>query len=305
MRKDPDTRLISGSEVKAFQECQMQWWFKFRLGVAPKVLSDALFVGTVGHIALSDFYTALKNGESVEEGTQKMRALLGREMEKNTQHMLSGFVSATVSSLRMSLITEVMELLDEYVEYYGKSDAEKYEIVEVEHMHISGKFFAMRLDMLMRDRSNGKLELWDHKFVGSFYSEKQLRVNSQLPLYMKVVIGEREEQVAHGVLNQLKKKPTKEEKAKGLPRFTRPHIPYNEHAVKIRERDQHDISEDIRDFYRMPLMEAHRKVRRTLLDNTCKFCKFEAPCTASLNGDEGGMQALIHADYERSTYGYN
>lgn len=302
--KNPDTRLISGSEVKAFMECQMSWWFKFRLGVAPKVLSDALFIGTVGHIALGDFYTALKNGEAVENGIQAMRNRLAAEQAKNTNLMLTGFVNGTVSSLRMKLITEVMELLEDYVKFYA-DDHEKYKVEEVEHMYTSGKFFAMRIDLLVRDLSDGKLELWDHKFVSSFYSEKQLRVNSQLPLYMKVIIGGHEEQVKYGRLNQLKKKPTKEEKEKGLPRFVRPKIPYVEIAVKTRERDQHDTAEQIREFYRMDLMESHEKVKRTLLDNTCKFCKFENPCTASLNGDKEGMRAIVRSDYERSTYGYN
>jgi hypothetical protein len=305
MAPTPETRLISGSEVKAFQECQMQWWFKFRLGIAPKKLSDALFIGTVGHIALSDMYTEFALGGSVEAAVNKMRLRLSKEMEKNNHHMTTGFINPMIASGRMGLITQVMNLLEEYIEYYAKSDSEKFEVVEVEHMHVSGKFSVMRLDLLMRNLETGKLELWDHKFVSSFYTEKLLRVNSQLPLYMKVVIGSREEEVAYGVLNQLKKKQTKEEIEKGLSRFRRDEVPYKEIAVKKRTEDQQKVTDQIRPFYGMKLMEAKDKVVRTLNDNTCKFCLFYDPCMTDLDGKTSEMRALVSANFERSTYGYN
>jgi len=272
MAPNPETRLISGSEVKAFQECQMQWWFKFRLGIAPKKLSDALFIGTVGHIALSDLYTEFGSGGSVESALQKMRDRLAKEMDKNNQHMVTGFINPLIASGRMDLISQLMIILEEYVEYYAKEDFEKYEVVEVEHMYTSDRFFALRLDLLMRNLDSGELEVWDHKFVSKFYGEKLLKINTQLPLYMRVVIGNREERISRGILNQLKKKQTKEEVAKDLPRFRRDPIPYNEIVTVKRLQDQQSVTDKIRDNYRMPFKDSRKPIIRTLNDHTCEFC---------------------------------
>jgi hypothetical protein len=283
----------------------MQWWFKFRLGIAPKKLSDALFLGTVGHLALSDLYSEVAIGGSVESAIFKMRERLAKEMEKNNHHMTTGFINPLIVSERMDLISQLGVILEEYAQRYNEEDYKRYEVVEVEHMHVYGNFLVMRLDALMRNLETGKLELWDHKFVGSFYTEKLLRVNSQLPLYMKTVIGNREEEIAFGVLNQIKKKRTKEEIQKGVSRFRRDEIPYKEIAVKKRTEDQQEVADQIRPFYRLGLHESRKRVIRTLNDNTCKFCLFFDPCMADLDDKIDEMKAIVSTKYERSTYGYN
>jgi CRISPR/Cas system-associated exonuclease Cas4 (RecB family) len=297
---DPNTRLISGSEVGTWQICEMKWWFQFRLGVQPKRLSDGLFRGTLGHEMLSTFYATLKEGGSIKEASYEMNKAIAREVMKSNEMILSGFVNPIYEAERFVLIQEVATILKAYVEYYAESDYEKYDIVEVEHMHVSGNFFAMRLDLLLREVVTGDLVLMDHKFLRDFYIEKQLKMNSQLPRYMRVVIGDKEEPIKHAFINALRTR-----KVQDQYQFERALIPYREKVADKRASDQEKIADKIRAHYHMTQTESRRTVIRTLNDSTCKMCAFTEACLYDLEGKENAFRESIRFGFERSTYGYN
>lgn len=304
---NPDTRLISGSEVKAYQSCQKKWWYEYRLKVIPKKLSDGLFKGIVGHDALSAYYRAIMEGKSLDEARMMMNLRISEEYSKNTLLMTQGLVHPRIMAERVKLIGKISAILDEYLKEYAESDFANYEVVEVEHMHVSDNFMAMRLDLLLRSRLNGKLVLMDHKFVGEFYSEAQLIANSQLPLYMRVVIGGREEEISHGILNEIKTRKSKGDDGEPEFDFERPIIEYDEAVAESLARDQAKVTEEIRNKYRIKgLKESRDACIRSLSDYTCKFCHAKTACLIyDLRGDEGGMRAIIDAEYEENTYGYN
>jgi len=298
------TRLISGSEVKAWQYCQMKWWYEYRLGVIKKKLSDGLFRGIIGHECLSEYYRALKDGASLEEASLKIQYRIAAENAKNLELMNEGLINPTMMGDRVALITNLGQLLNEYLIEYAKSDYHQYEIVEVEHMHVADNFTALRLDLLVRDLSDGKLVLIDHKFVADFYEEGQVEANTQLPLYMRVVIGDHEEEVKAGILNQIRTR-----KNGDGPKFHREVIPYNKTVATTLARDQARVAEEIRENYRLPWKKTGEESRdacnRSLSDYTCKFCPNKKPCMAELRGDTALMIHTINTEYERNTYGYN
>lgn len=300
MAINPNTRLISGSEIKSWQGCQMRWWYEYRLKVLPKKLSDGLFRGVVGHECLSAYYRAIKRGESIEEAALQIKIEIAKETNKNVKLMMEGFISGVMMGERVKLIAEVNALLDAYINEWAEEDQANYEVVEVEHMHVGDNFMAMRLDLLLRERATGKLVLTDHKFVSDFYSPKQLMANSQLPLYMRIVVGDRSEEVSHGVLNEIRTR-----KLKDGPEFTRPIIKYNEIVAKKRASDQAKIAEQIRENYRVPFDKSRGECIRNLSDYSCKFCPFATPCFLDLEGREAEMKETVNAEYEENTYGYN
>lgn len=302
---NPNTRLISGSEVKSFQNCQRRWWFEYRLGVTPKKLSDGLFKGVVGHEALSAYYRAIKNGASVKEATYEMNLIIVQENAKNVQLMAEGVIYPQMMGERVALITYIGEILAAYVIRYGEEDYERYEVVEVEHMHVGDNFNAMRLDLLVRDRSDGKLVLIDHKFVTDFYDDNQLLANTQLPLYMRVVIGDRSEEIKSGFLNEVRTR-----KLTNGPEFYRAEIPYEEEVATELAHNQAIVTEQIREQYRVQWegdgTNTRRSTIRNLGDYTCKFCPFKKPClTYELRGKVAEMKHTINTEYEVNTYGYN
>ena len=297
----PETRLISGSEVSTFQSCQMRWWFQFRLGVQPIKLSDALFVGTMGHEALSTYYSQIKEGVYWREAIESMTDFVVREMDKNNKLRRTGFITSQMASERQVLINKTAMILEEYANHYAESDSLRYQVVEVEHMHVSGHFFAMRLDLLLRDNDTGQLVLMDHKFIRDFYLEKQLMMNSQLPRYMRVVIGDRMETVSHGLLNQLRTRDVKDNDK----RFQRARLPYDEVVADKRASDQEKVAQQIRLKYDLSKRESMDTVIRTFSDYTCKFCPFTDPCALALAGKVDEMKEVLNRDYEKSTYGYN
>lgn len=304
---NPDTRLISGSEVKAYQKCQKLWWYEYRLGVIPKKLSDGLFKGIVGHEALSTYYRAMMEGKGIEESRMLMNLRISQEYAKNALLMTQGLVHPKTMADRVKLIAKISEVLDSYLMEYAKQDEVNYSVVEVEHMHVSDNFMAMRLDLLLRNEANGKLVLMDHKFVSDFYSEPQLLANSQLPLYMRVVVGGREEEISHGILNEIKTRKSKGEDGEPEFGFERAIIEYDENVAESLAKDQAKVTEEVRDKYRIPgLKESRDACTRSLSDYTCKFCHAKTACLLyDLRGNEAGMRAIIDAEYEENTYGYN
>lgn len=304
---NPDTRLISGSEVKQFQKCKKLWWYEYYLGVIPKKLSDGLFKGIIGHEALSVYYRAIMEGRSIEEARTLMNLRISQEYAKNTLLMTQGLVHPAVMADRVKLITKVSAVLDAYMDEYAKADHENYEVVEVEHMHVGDNFMAMRLDLLLRLRATGKLVLMDHKFVSDFYSDAQLIANTQMPLYMRVVIGGRLEEVSHAILNQIKTRKTIGADGEPEYEFERPIIEYDEVVAESLAKDQAIVTEEIRDKYRIQGLKASRDAcPRSLSDYTCKFCHAKKACLEfDLRGDEAGMKIVINSEYEENSYGYN
>lgn len=294
----PETRLISGSEVSTWQTCEMKWFFQFKLGRQPIKLSDALFVGTMGHEALSTYYTLLKDGVDWENAAESMTDFVVREMAKNNEHRKTGFITSAMASDRNLLIMKLAGILEEYREI-AHQDSVNYEVVEVEHMHVSNGFFAMRLDVLLRERSTNDLVLMDHKFIRNFYQAKQLAMNSQMPRYMKVVIGDREEKVKKGYLNMLR---THED---AVQRFDRAVIPYDENTATRRLQDQLKVSRKIRAAWGMSNADCLNELTRTFSDYTCKFCPFTEPCMLALAGRKDEMKMELRMNFEKSTYGYN
>lgn len=304
---NPETRLISGSEVKSFQSCEKKWWYEYYLKVIPKKLSDGLFKGIAGHDALSAYYRAIMNGKSLDEARMLMNLRISEEYAKNTMLMMEGLVHPRIMAERVKLIAKISQILDAYLDEYAEQDFVNYEVVEVEHMHVSDNFMAMRLDLLLRLRATGKLVLMDHKFVGEFYGEAQLIANSQLPLYMRVVIGGREEEVSHGILNEVKTRTAKGDDGEPEYEFERAIIDYDADVAESLANDQAKVTERIRDKYRIGgLKESRDACVRSLSDYTCKFCWAKTACLVyDLKGDEVGMKAVINAECEENTYGYN
>lgn len=296
---DAATRLISGSEVSTWQLCQMKWLFQFKLGRQPKKLSDALFIGTMGHEALSTYYTLLKDGVDWSNAVESMTDFVVREMAKNNEQRKSGFITGTMASERQLLIMKLAGILEDYAKVMAEQDSINYEVVEVEAMHVSKGFFAMRLDLLLRERSTQDLILMDHKFLRNFYQQKQLSMNSQIVRYIKVVGGDREEKVKKGMLNMLR---THES---AVERFERAVIPYDETVANRRIADQLHVAEQVRVAWAMSNRECIDTLIRTLSDYTCKFCAFAEVCMLALAGRESDMKAELQMNFEKSTYGYN
>jgi len=297
---DPMPRLISGSEVNTWQTCQMKWFINYYLKLVPKRLSDGLFKGIVGHEALSIYYNAIFLGNSTSDAEDEVDQFIADEMDKNNRQRRSGYISGEMATERIVLISKVSEILQSYFRNYGRSDFIKYDIVEVEFKHVTSDGFAMRLDLLMRNLETGALELWDHKFVKDFYSDWQLDFNSQLPKYMQVVINDREEEIAYGILNEIRTR----EVADGW-QVQRPRIEYDPIVADLRHESHIIFSNEIRAAYALEKTECLEKVRkrRTMSDYTCNFCPFKKPCHANLKGNK--MGPILKEEFEVSSYGYN
>lgn len=293
-------RLVSSSEVATWQTCQMRWFINYYLHLVPKQLSDGLFKGIVGHEALSIYYNSLFIGNDLATAEDQVDEFFAEEMEKNNRLRKTGYISSKMASERIVLISKMNDVLTNYFKNYGLKDHIDYDIVEVEYKHVTEDGFAMRLDLLMRNRKTGALELWDHKFVTDFYSDWQLDFNSQLPKYMKVVINHREEDIAYGILNEIRTR----EVAEGW-QVERPRIEYNEEIATLHHESHIIYSDEIRAHYDMDKFTCLEKVRRrrTKSDMVCKYCPFKRPCHANLRGEK--MGEILKQEFEESGYGYN
>lgn len=292
-----DARLISNSEVGTYQECQMRHWFAYILRVKPKLQPDWAEIGTIGHAALAEYYTSLKDGNTFKESVATIPAYLDGYVDNLQDLVDSGHINETEFRRKEVFADQVGLLLANYVSRVAAND--KWEVLEVEKMHSTKNGYAMRLDLLIRDHGDrGAIVIVDHKFLSKFISWQGLAMNCQVPKYIGTLAEEIE--VDYGVMNQILKK---KEGAKYTPKFERAKVPYEPQVFEQRLQEQEIMAEKIRPLYDMPIMEAKKQACRVNNYWLCERCLYREPCEQDLKGSD--MMGEIEYNFEENTYGYS
>ena len=165
-------RNISNSEVSTWLSCRNKYRYAFDLDLEPKKRSDPLTRGTIGHDALDVYYKTLQAGQghtyAVDQATKRLGTIMSQP------------------DAPFDLILDVRRILELYWPYYEGDP--NWEILEVEQMHNLplNEDYSMptRLDLLVRDRTDGKIALVDHKFYYDMPNPDKLALNVQFPKYI-------------------------------------------------------------------------------------------------------------------------
>lgn len=289
--------VVSNTEVTSWSLCRRQHHYRFDYpafggkGIEPKWFNLPLYLyrGILGHEALAVYYTAMKEGKSIAECKRAAFAVLQRERVKVAHERPDDYD-------RMDLIKELKTLIDLYSHHY---DEEPFKVLEVETVHqvqISEDILsALRLDLLVeyiRGRFKGHVMIMDHKFVYNFFTALKLKLNSQMPKYIKTVADDLGIIVTKAVLNQIRHRTIKDASPEDI--FKRELVTPTPAKMKNIWNEQIEIADKI----------AHSSVKplRTLSDLSCRSCLFHTICDAEL--EDQPVKDLILTQYQPNKYGY-
>jgi CRISPR/Cas system-associated exonuclease Cas4 (RecB family) len=280
--------IISHSEVDQFLNCERKHYYGFGKKLQPKVFGKALRRGSMGHAVLEVYYKAIQSGLNYDQAADNALGKFG------------DFISQPGYDLE--LLADLQELLIRYFDYAPTLD-ENDEILYVENefrLPISTQVeYPYRPDLIVKDRSTGKIKVIDHKFLYNFYTMDDMKISPQLTKYVAALRG-------NGVLakegwyNMLRWRKVKDKSPEAS--FRREYVPINNARISITFREQIAATEQIAEYKKMYLDVWEMHVLRTASAWNCKNCPFLSLCTADLSGIDSAM--IEKYDYEPNTYGY-
>jgi len=203
----------------------------------------------------------------------------------------------------MEIIARVDPLLQGYWGFY---DSNEWEILAVEEsfdLAISDDFsMPTRLDLIVRERKNGKMAVVDHKFKGEFFLENSLSLNAQQPKYL-AALKEAGYDVSYAIMNVIRTRKMKDPSPDQL--YRRNIITPSIAKTKNVMRQQISASKEITRYRAVEDPDVRKQIATPVLNEiVCKYCHFSDLCASELDGGE--IEYLIANDYQqKQSYGYN
>lgn len=261
--------IVSNSRIEAFNECEMKYAYLYNLRIEPKEMDATPWRGVIGHIGLAEYYA---NNRSRKAAFAKLDQLALEEIAERRFD-------------RSQIIGEIKILLEQYFDFAESVDT--FEVVAVEtELTIPVGFgddeFLVILDLIIRTKDD-KYWVLDHKFVFNFYTEEYLKVNSQMPKYIKVA-RDKGYPVEGAIINMLRVREIKEPTPDKL--FKRLQFTPSDTRIENVWKNQ------FTSLLRIAMMA---QPKMALTNAVCKFCKFKQLCDLQLDGKD--ISSAIALDY--------
>lgn len=279
-------RIISNSEVTAYNECARRHWYQYNHGLQPRSYGLALTRGIIGHEVLEAYYNMIMAGSSVDDAKHRSLGVLDEFILNFSANNLTEYD-------KIMMLTQLRQLIEKYIDFYGQ-DGDDFNILAVEKVYTAPVdddiAYGMKLDMLIEITSGvhrGEIVIMDHKFLYNFKSDEELSIDGQLPKYIRTVAGSREGiPVTRGIFNQLRYRELKNPDPEAI--FRRTWVKPTRQAKEQIWQEQVDASIEI--------VHNPRPPRRTLSPLVCKNCYFLQICRADLNGEP--TETIKKVDYK-------
>lgn len=163
-----DRQLYTSSRLRVLRECPRKHYLRYTLGLQTTPTADMRF-GTVGHSALESWYRAWM---SSSDGDRRLASALAEAAE------LPEF--------------ERVKLMVLLVAYHERWGGEPWEVLAVEQefrYELGGYAIGGKIDAIVRDRSDGRCYVVEHKFTGSDTSIggpywERLALDTQVTVYI-------------------------------------------------------------------------------------------------------------------------
>lgn len=288
----PVQRNISNSEVIAWLSCRQLYYFAFFLNLAPKETPKALSRGTLGHSYMERYIEA---------------RLQGASHERSLQHADTVFADAMREGISIEVVMETKFLCERYMaRTNGWPEWELLGTEERLDLRVTDTIILpIRYDLMVRDRTSGRVLVGDFKFTYDFWTPSDHNLNPQMPKYIAVMQANGIP-VHGGFLEEIRTRKLGAEKAgdnKNTHRRTF-YFPSNERrrsalkqhiAASFEIIDYWSVNDDEREAKTIPLLSKH---------GACKFCSFAELCNSKLDGKKD-LSLDIATDFVDNTYGYN
>lgn len=269
---------VSQSEVDAYLRCERNHFYGYGLLIQRRKTSDALARGIIGHSALQHYFTALRDGGTVDEARAACVTYLTEQF--------------TVQPENSVLLYEIIETLKYF---FIANPFEGWRILAVEKEFVLKIYddvsFPFIVDLIAEDLY-GNVWVIDHKFIYDFISERDEELMPQLLKYFAALraLGFKVDKIAY---NQLRHRVQKEMSVATKHRFRE--VPINYAAMVRFAREQTFIATRLNQIRKQEIVLWSQTAMRVANKMVCNNCSFRSLCIAELN--ETNPQLVLDSEY--------
>lgn len=290
------TELISGSMIDHWNRCQRLYFYSHDRLIAPLDTGWPLALGRAGHGVLASYYAALLGG--AEHGAAREEAV-----------SMAGWRAEVLGHDPKALGT-VLPLIEWYWAAYA-ADATTWEVVGVElqvRAPMAGWTYVATVDLLVRDRVTEELIAVDHRFLVSFYTRAQARLDPQGPRYVTALRANGYE-VTRFLRNLVGTQPVAASKRGQAERVKRIDLDFTARRLEIVGRETNTAAQQILAWRQLPVEVRPQLARRTVIPGdrypSCKTCPFVELCEAEAWGEDDRAAELVATKFGPTDYSYS
>lgn len=287
--------VYSQSEVDSYLSCEMKHYYAFgepcpdgSHGIAPKTHGEGLTRGNIGHELFANYYSAIRDGISVDQAREGALVEHYSMMLQNT-HL-------------MPIYNQIGDIFTKYVTHYA-DEFDEWQPVAIEHEFRvkipgpEGMEFAFKPDAVMKNKHTGKVYIWDHKFLYNFYKDRVLGIMPQMAKYKRALelLGYA---VEDGIYNQISTRPNSKDPFRRIPTgITKAKADQFWHEQVTAQRRIHRLKTQLTNE------EWREQSLRTASSFNCDHCPFLELCTFDIS-KANGRKLLLNQSFEPNKYGY-
>lgn len=308
---------VSNSEAHEFDTCPEAWLRKYhpesllaKIGGGP-----ARTRGTEIHKCLEMFYLAIRDGVKFDDARDAACDYIWQKRMSSDVNCITG--NAPLASWEvMKMYRRVSEWMARYFEVY-RDDVKNWEVISVENFYMLEAepedpfYLPMRIDLFIYQRSGmyaGELSPVDHKSTNDWWTYVMLKLNSQMPLYMKALRECRGVLPKHvqnapinrAVMNFIRTREVNDPADGDL--FQRRFVPFTDEEVEFAYQNHRKKARRIQRLKAMSFADAEAECSMVMQTNVCRWCDYKEICLPKMQGQD--LEMTISGGYERNTYGY-
>ena len=186
---------VSYSAAQLWRECPQKYEYVYLRNIQPKTQAVPLTLGSLLHKYLESYYNGIKDRSEQYKEAHELALEVLSEDAKQCDMLGNALVMADAPELAeemFALPARARRLCDRYYITVGMVDALSYDILHVEQwleqplltMRTGDTIITpMKIDLVVRDRFDGAVELWDHKSTGRIPSIGHHLRDLQLSVY--------------------------------------------------------------------------------------------------------------------------
>jgi hypothetical protein len=266
--------------------------FAFIDNLAPKVTSDPLARGSVGHLAFQRYAEARLAGQS-------------HESAYNTG--MTAFTESMAGGVKMDVVANAQFLWQRYMDFHQGwpnwiilGTERRADLVLTDTIN-----FPIRYDLYIQERDTRKYCIVDFKFAYEFWKQEDHDINAQMPKYISVMKANGF-QVDKGYLEEIRTRTLGAEKSADHTNLWR-RTPYFPTGARFRNMLHQQVSASLQIERHRNLDPEQREAESIPVFNkhgVCKFCNFKSLCNSMTEGKRD-LSVDKRVDYVENTYGYN
>lgn len=277
---------FSYSQVGVWNRCHFSWFLNYHEKWAPIETKSYFVEGSVGHDLFMIYYKNIALA-SHRDCISLVKTRVGEYLR-----------AAGSDPDKLKIVSTIARVVKGYLEDFAPAEDRKWDILDAEKEFLiplkspKGRTFNLegKIDILARDKSTGRIYVWDHKFIGRgrFYSQSQLVMDNQTPTYIAALqlMGI---PVFGAIMNQLNKHDYKEP-ATEEQLYRRASIYHTESELKMRLYELGQLVDELEDC-------KETGIYRRSLGRDCADCFFQDPCVLLMKAPEITVDQAMGTDF--------